>query len=976
MTKVDRTYSLSGKGSSDTQPVDINWEPDTSFAYQATEEVLCTGQMTISAFGTGVQPVATEPPDIVEEPQEDGTDYTTDTGEENITADLLPKTSHGSTPQHNVLRKVRSVSWCEHGTSNSSADDGDVSSQSSATETEPSKGKAKWLQDNGQYQLDRAETSSLSLFQEHHDPETTQHLTKELADAIASTCAPKNKDRFKVELKQGILPTHSDITYNKKGLISKARAPALSDLKVDLSDKSALSNLVKSHSRKTSKKLAELFGQDAEFDRALIHRMAGPKHKLPYCTSNTDAESSGFSPTIAILHLGSTAAARPLFLRSTTGGIVTHKVLLHPGSLCVLSGRAATNYRFSIPKDYGTAEGEQFFIIFFQRTPNKSILEELQKISILNPASEIATPVETPINPEVGTALQFQASPPPVEAKSVEIEEEEKEETSIDTAVEVPIPVTEDTLKKLRLSVAIETDNNQVLQQGSLGSKTPLTAIPRNIDFSFDFKDSIDIEPCSKLILADTLETVVEKMDNNQVALELMRHQAPTSGNTDQMRKRLMQTIVMAIGEMSTPPTSNTSINMLQQPSPDIVPNNFINDVQKILICQDNIDKSLVQVIDRMERIQDAVKSLPSGETVELSDVTTPSTLKSEEVAALKKLFEDTRLSIITHSTGLKTMTNKIGNFTKNIEDSKSLLKGMVNTIRECDKDMKDWRSSVFSDESTTKINYIHEYVQKCWPETSDAAIQTNDEEAPCETTVAEHNWGDQEVEDKEQPFVQDGAVTTPDVSNAWAPRSDIPLEQALLKGSSIKVCLITDSIMRHIGSLASTWQYKFSFSRIDCRDSTGLCSANTRDELKRLRPHIVYVHLGINDIHRGADKADVIDHMRDFHYFMDDWLPETRIVFSLPLPNGKQHHERLIAQLRSSISLYVNQGPSSSDKHKIHLQPNNSMMLVDENQEMQQKSIFFQNNDRVHLTERGKSAMLHSLRGMLHRIFKSMISQ
>ena len=108
----------------------------------------------------------------------------------------------------------------------------------------------------------------------------------------------------------------------------------------------------------------------------------------------------------------------------------------------------------------------------------------------------------------------------------------------------------------------------------------------------------------------------------------------------------------------------------------------------------------------------------------------------------------------------------------------------------------------------------------------------------------------------------------------------------------------------------------------------------------------------------------------------MDDWLPETRIVFSLPLANGKQHHERLIAQLRSSISLYVNQGPSSSDKHKIHLQPNNSMMLVDENQEMQQKSIFFQNNDRVHLTERGKSAMLHSLRGMLHRIFKSMISQ
>ena len=999
MSRTDRFSNLpSGKGSTSTlTAADMNWEANSSFAYQADE----VGQMTVTAFGTGVQPVsappdketqpATEEEESLPELSEEEAD-SPGTEDENFTDDLPLKSTSNleSTPPHRLLRKIRaSATWGEQGVSQNTTDDGDISSQSSASEMDQGRGRVKWIQEDGIYQLDRGKTSSLSLLQEYHDAATTAHLTKELADAIMKTCNPKNTERYKIVLEQGITPVHSDITFNKRGKPSKAKPPALSELGVNLRDDSELSSLVKSYFDKTSKQVAELFGHDVEFDRAIIHRMTGRKHKLPYCDNTSDTEGHSFSPTIAILSLGSTTASRAMFLKTATAGIVTNKVLLHPGSLSVLSGRAAAHYKFSMPREYGT-EGEQFFIIFFQRTPSNAILEELQKIEVATGnQDELAdtgtTPPQTPTSstegntvPEVTETAVIGATADDKAKEDAKVTKTEAIGATADKKVEVDVPALSQ-LDQLRMTVPVqEVYKQDVSPHHKLSpSETPQTAIPKDINsFSFDFRDSIDIEPCNKLLLAETLEAVIGKMDKEQITAELMRNRVTTSGSLTKMRNRLTQTITMKIGEISAQPLSNMSIGMLQQPSPDVVPNNFINDVQKIVNCQDNIDKALVKVSNQLHQIQEATHRSKSHESVN-KEAKAPSPYSSEELSALKRLFEDTRLSIISHTSGLKGTTDKILNLAQNLEESKSLLNDMIDTIRNCDKEMKEWKRSVFSDEATSKIDYIHEYVQKCYPTTNDISVQMPEKETEEETvhksTTEKHSsWGDTEIEEQ----YREGAVTTPDMSKIHQTEPDLTLERALLKGTTIKVCLITDSIMRHIRDLESTCRHKYSFTRIDRRDSSGLCSPNTRDELKRQRPHIVYIHLGINDIHRGDEPSGVIDNLRDFQHFLDDWLPETRLVISLPLPNGHEHQERTIAQLRSSMALYASQRPSSTDRKRIYIQHNNNMTVGGNDQELRQNHLFFLSNDRVHLSDRGKSAMYHCFRGTLYRIFKGLDSE
>ena len=994
MTRTDRySIPLSGTSSAGIHATeDRNWEPDSSFAYQPPEEVLRkqTGQMRVSVAGTGIQPTSSKPPSGGSEELLEEEDSEVAEGHQ---SESTQEYTLEGTPRDKLKMKLSTGNWTDQGQFQSTTDDGDISSHSSAPDSSQSKGKAKWLQENGEYFLDRLKACTLHLLQEHYCKETSEHLTKELSEAIKKTCAPKNTERYKIELKQGITPITSDIEQKKPGRSSKgSKLPGTSQLQVDLDDDSELSKLVKSLFVKTSKKLAEVFGNDAEFDSAIIHRMTEPKHKIPYCGGNFGTDgSSSFSPTVGVLSLGS-SGARPMFLKAATGGIVTHKALLHPGSLCFLGGRTAAHYRYSVPKEYGPA-GEQYIIMFFQKTPSRSILDELKKIDIQEkmpstPVPEVETPIETPtvvqttVSPVItevvdlpknGYVLVKVISPPP-EANG---EAHEKEDGMLDNLrknTQVPV-----NLNSTAPSSLLYADHQRM---------TPPTAILRD-GFSFNFDDGNDTEPSKQLVLAETLDTVVDKMDHKHVAKELMRNGTSTTGNLKQMKNRLKRRITMTIGELSASALpDNSMISMLHHPSPDILPSNLTNSIQKISNCQESTDKTLENVLNEISKMKDLVNTLSIADREQKSSLAavpmeTPALPRDpDKLATFKKLFEDTRASVIGHNCKLATLTTKVAMLNENLDNSRAAIDLMADAIIESGKDMAEWRASTYSDELTTKIDYIHGYVQKCYPDTTDMAIQATEdaneeatEEAIEEKPAREEvSWAEEsdisEDATKQDETIPHRLVGTPEMTNMWPMQSEPTLEMALKEGRNIKICLITDSIMRHITGLESTWQYKYKFNRIDCRDSTGLCASTTKDELKRKRPHLVYVHLGINDIHRGADLSETMNNIKDFDRFIEDWLPDTRIVISLPLDNGKVHHNRLITQLRSSMVLYGSQGPSDHYEKRVHIQHNNQMLILNKDEELCQNTRFF-SSDKLHLSEKGMNAMHHGMRGTLHRIFK-----
>ena len=534
-------------------------------------------------------------------------------------------------------------------------------------------------------------------------------------------------------------------------------------------------------------------------------------------------------------------------------------------------------------------------------------------------------------------------------------------------------------------------------------------------------------------------------MDHKHVAKELMRNGTSTTGNLKQMKNRLKRRITMTIGELSASALpDNSMISMLHHPSPDILPSNLTNSIQKISNCQESTDKTLENVLNEISKMKDLVNTLSIADREQKSFLASPDVLPSnltssiqkisncqentdktlvnvlneiskmkdlvntlsiadreqksslaavpmetpalprdpDKLATFKKLFEDTRASVIGHNCKLATLTTKVAMLNENLDNSRAAIDLMADAIIESGKDMAEWRASTYSDELTTKIDYIHGYVQKCYPDTTDMAIQATEdaneeatEEAIEEKPAREEvSWAEEsdisEDATKQDETIPHRLVGTPEMTNMWPMQSEPTLEMALKEGRNIKICLITDSIMRHITGLESTWQYKYKFNRIDCRDSTGLCASTTKDELKRKRPHLVYVHLGINDIHRGADLSETMNNIKDFDRFIEDWLPDTRIVISLPLDNGKVHHNRLITQLRSSMVLYGSQGPSDHYEKRVHIQHNNQMLILNKDEELCQNTRFF-SSDKLHLSEKGMNAMHHGMRGTLHRIFK-----
>jgi lysophospholipase L1-like esterase len=350
---------------------------------------------------------------------------------------------------------------------------------------------------------------------------------------------------------------------------------------------------------------------------------------------------------------------------------------------------------------------------------------------------------------------------------------------------------------------------------------------------------------------------------------------------------------------------------------------------------------------------------------------TKPAKAEEQEHANNESLLEFTR-SIKNCGDQLKVLTEALADITDKFKQTHDDVIGLTETLHKTKTDLDNWYSSSFFDEDSGRIKDIHEIVTgsviRFYDDEHDKSIP-KEFQAPAALRV---------IEEQQAAIPEPVAkpVAQPSQRFRWPNPSKVSLKSVVTNNMPISVCLITDSIMRHINEMEFA-QYRVDFSRIDRTDIVpGLSLEKMRRKLLELQPHLIYLHLGINDIHRGTPVSEAMVNFANFHEFLLEKLPGTKMIVSLPLLNGRAFQYRIINQLRRSLTQYIgtHSGPSMDVRdRKLFLQRNMNFVEYDGDGLAAKSNERFYDTaeDGVHLNNRGKEAITCAMRASLDRILK-----
>ena len=100
---------------------------------------------------------------------------------------------------------------------------------------------------------------------------------------------------------------------------------------------------------------------------------------------------------------------------------------------------------------------------------------------------------------------------------------------------------------------------------------------------------------------------------------------------------------------------------------------------------------------------------------------------------------------------------------------------------------------------------------------------------------------------------------------------------------------------------------------------------------------------------------------------------PDTKVIFSKPLLNGKLHHDRAVLDLRKSLERHKNTHDSNRDivNQRLFTQDNDNFMVQTSDDEACQKMRYYNQDDLLHLSKKGRDTMVCIVRDSLHKIFR-----
>jgi hypothetical protein len=536
---------------------------------------------------------------------------------------------------------------------------------------------------------------------------------------------------------------------------------------------------------------------------------------------------------------------------------------------------------------------------------------------------------------------------------------------------------------------------------------------------ALQFQDEIDYNTSDSLLLTGTISAVVEQMDEDTVTKELIRHQTSITGSLEEKRKRLQQKMCLSIGELSTAAVNNSmtqGMSFSRCDSPDDSNSGMIKDniesVHNAQRCMEStlkhIVESIVNINHEINNIRGAVEEQGQGKTT-LADKPESSPTSKElaiELAALTHEVKgcNRRINDLNSSKELtrsmKECSGKVKDLIRNLQEAKSDLKAIsedlatmrvnaADIMRKSVQDLGDYYTSQFSDETRNQVDEIHRFI--VYPEHDSIGVQTD---VPvdiianaCEDAIRSLRIDAEEGNDPVSPPpppppTSQPSLPAPNNRTFTFPEPIQPSLRTIVSSNSavaIDVWLITDSIMRHINEFSLLFKkYRIKFERLDCTSSSSLTDKTLERKIATGKPHIIYVHLGVNDVNQGVDRPVTIENFKKFNEMLLRVSPTTNLVVSFPLLNGNSHHDRQIFSLRHSLSLLFNQQQQIEDSptNRIFQQKNNKFFRRESEGSSKriQNLLYFNRDDLLHLSRRGQEAITCTMRDTLNKILKDLL--
>ena len=191
---------------------------------------------------------------------------------------------------------------------------------------------------------------------------------------------------------------------------------------------------------------------------------------------------------------------------------------------------------------------------------------------------------------------------------------------------------------------------------------------------------------------------------------------------------------------------------------------------------------------------------------------------------------------------------------------------------------------------------------------------------------------------------------------------------------------LITDSIMRRVPG--DSLGINHILHVLNTRNVSGLADKNTRDTLRRINPDYVYIHLGINDVFAGNPVEYIVSSYWDFVLFLDTYLPNTKVIFSLPLPTDDRAECSIVKELRSKMFAFIDSCDSKSGIENRQIIYNSNSNLIDTSKESSDadtqivQSNGYYSRDGIHLNYDGISAITANFRHAIHDISRRILNK
>ena len=525
-----------------------------------------------------------------------------------------------------------------------------------------------WMERDGCYMLDKSEQSQLGIMTQFLSDGAADMLEADLTKHIPESCEVGKAGKYRIECR----PADCKRINTDPPKTHKAKAPIC---EWDTRQEGELSNIVRHLSQQVKKQVAECFSKEVDFQHVIVNKLSEPSDFILY-ESFCDNENSQFSPTVAVVALG---GSRPMFLKAKTSSNITHRIRLTKGSLYLLSGQSEQTFRHNIPRGWGVPGTPDMTLYFVEKPPVVSM------IPLTSDIKEQYSAIEEP-----ACCSKTEKDPAASEENQLDVEEQEEASKVCTTPTDNTFvsPISEIKDEGANLEELLHNDNSRPAESAlTKPHKSELEA------------DTNDYEEDPSFILARSMDAGVDSLDEQKLIHELQRNHLPTSGSSDEQRRRLKTSLYMKIGELWSSSSAPDPMKLLGNQSTDAVPS---ADFEVLLTAHAQLEGAVKDQVDKYNKISSDIQSVREL-LVSSGNNQSPSQKPSDSLNQLNRNLESCLLSL----NDVKELVGEVKKASKLLTEAREDISSVKSQIRDTKSDLEGYYNSAFYHEDSEKIDQI-----------------------------------------------------------------------------------------------------------------------------------------------------------------------------------------------------------------------------------------------------------------------------